>query len=278
MKVFLSVDMEGITGVTDWRHVMYKDPEYGEARERMIADVNAVIEAAFEAGATDVLVNDAHDRMGNLILSKLNAKARLISGFTKPYGMMQGVEGRDAALLIGYHARMGATPAVMDHTLYGGSVSRIRVNGQEVGEPELSALLAGEFGVPVVFLSGDNTVCALAEAFIGPWLRTAVVKQAIGRGAAESLHPDVTAELLRTGVIEALQGLDEACPTRMDLPCDVEIEFLATEMTDAAMISPWAERVDGRTVRFRSETMVDAYRTIEALGLLASFPVLLRHV
>jgi D-amino peptidase len=278
MKVFLSVDMEGITGVTDWRHVMHKDPEYGEARERMIADVNAVIDAAIEAGATDVLVNDAHDRMGNLILSKLNAKARLISGFTKPYGMMQGVEGRDAALLIGYHARMGATPAVLDHTLYGGSVSRVHLNGQEVGEAELNASLAGEFGVPVIFLSGDNTVCELAEKFIGPWLRTAAVKRAIGRGAAESLHPDVTAGLLRTGVIEALQGLDEAHPTQVDLPCDVQIEFLATEMTDSAMISPWAERVDGRTVRFRSETMVDAYRTIEVLGMLASFPVLLRHV
>jgi len=278
MKLFLSVDMEGITGMASWQQVMRKDPEYAEARERMIADTNAVIDAAFEVGAGDVVVNDAHDRMENLVLSKLNPKARLISGQTKPLGMMQGVEGSDAALFVGYHARMGTTPAVMDHTLHGGSISRIRVNEQEVGEGELNALLAGSYDVPVVFVSGDDAVCGMMREFVGPWLQTAVVKRAIGRGAAEVLHPDLTAELLRTAARQALQGLESAQPTRAEMPCSVEMEFLGAEMADSAATSPWAERVDGRTVRFRSATMNEAYRTVEALAMLASFPVLLRRI
>jgi len=278
MKVFVSVDMEGITGVTGWHQVMHKDPEYGEARERMIADVNAAIEGALEAGATDIVVNDAHDRMGNLILSKLKPQARLISGFTKPHGMMQGVEDSDAALFVGYHARMGTSPAVMDHTLFGGCLSRVRLNGTEVGEPELNALLAGEFGVPVVFLSGDDTVCALARAFIGPWLRTAVVKKAIGRGAAETLHPEVTAKRIREGVRDALRDLENARPTVVERPCTVEMDFLFTEAADSALTAPWAERVDGRTIRFQTQTMEEAYRTIEALGLLGSVPAMLRSL
>jgi len=278
MHIFVSVDMEGISGVTMWQQVMRKEPEYAEARERMIADTNVVIDAAFEAGAGDVVVNDAHDRMGNLVLSKLNPKARLISGQTKPLGMMQGVEGSDAALFVGYHARMGTTPAVMDHTLFGSTISRIRVNEREVGEPELNALLAGEFGVPVVFLSGDDTVCELAKRDIGPWLRTAAVKTAIGRGAAESLHPDVTAGLLRRGVLDALEDLSAAQLAATDLPCGVEIEFMATEMADAASISPAAERIDGRTLRFQSDTVLYAYQTIQTLGIMATFPLLLRHI
>ncbi len=277
MKVFMSVDMEGITGVVDWRQTMHKDPQYGEARERMIADVNAAIEGALSAGASDILVNDAHDLMGNLILSKLNPKARLISGFTKPLCMMQGVEGADAALLIGYHARMGTTPAVLDHSLFG-IISRIRLNGSEVGEAELSAAVAAHFDVPVVFISGDEAVCELARSFIGPWLRTAVVKKAIGQGVAETLHPEVTAGLIREGAEQGLRGLRKARPVKVRLPCEVEIEFLSTEMADAATISPWAERLDGRTVRFRSETTLDAYRTIDALGLLATIPMLLRRI
>jgi len=166
----------------------------------------------------------------------------------------------------------------MDHTLHGGSISRIRLNDREVGEGELNALLAGAFDVPVVFLSGDDTVCSMVREFVGPWLQTAVVKRAIGRGAAESLHPEITAELLRSAVRQALQGLDRAEPARLELPCRVEMEFLGTEMADSASISPWAERVDGRTVCFESGSMQHAYRTIEALVMLASFPVLLRHM
>jgi len=278
MKVFISVDMEGITGIADWRSVMCKEADYAEGRERMAGDVNAAIEAVLEVGADEIVVNDAHDRMTNLVISKLNPAARLITGSTKPLGMMQGVEGADAALLLGYHARMGATPAVLNHTFVGGAFSRVWLNDTEVGEAEMNAALAGYFGVPVVFISGDQTVCDLARTFIGLALRTAVVKHAIGRNAAECKHPDVTSGMIRKGVKESLEKLSEAKPVYLHPPYELVIEFLGTEMAESAAAFVGTEPVDGRTVRYRCDTMLDAHRAMRSLGMLGVFPVLLRHV
>ena len=278
MKVFISVDMEGITGVVHWPHVMFKEPDYKEARDQMIADTNAAIDGALDAEVDEIIVNDAHDRMANLLLGKLNPKARLISGFIKPLGMMQGVEGVDAALFVGYHAKMGTLHAVLDHTLYGGSISRIRLNGIEVGEPELNAAVAGHFGVPVVFLSGDETMCRLAKDFIGNWVETAAVKRPIGRVAAECLHPEVTGKLIREGVKKALSNLSEAQPLYVEVPVKIEIELASTEMADVASICPSAERLDGRTIAVQGETVLDAYHALEAVGLLGITPIALRHL
>jgi len=278
MKILMSVDMEGITGITDWASVMRKEADYAEGRERMAGDVNAAIEAAVEVGVDEIVVNDAHDRSTNLVISKLNPAARVITGFTKPLGMMQGVEGADAALFIGYHARMGAAPAVLNHTFIGGAFSRVQLNGIEVGEAEMNAALAGHFGVPVVFISGDQTACDLARAFVGPALRTAVVKHAVGRNAAECMHPDVTARRIREAVKEALESLSEARPLRLEPPYELAIEFLGTEMAESATVFAGAEPVDGRTIRCRCDTILDAYKTMMTLGILGVFPVLLRHI
>jgi len=278
MKVFISVDMEGITGVAHWPHVMSKEQDYKEAREQMIADTNAAIEGALDAGADEIIVNDAHDRMGNLLLSKLNSKARLISGFVKPLGMMQGVEGADAALFVGYHARMGTLQAVLDHTLNGSSIISIHLNGIEVGEPELNASLAGHFEVPVVFLSGDEAMCRLARDFIGGWVETAVVKTAIGRGAAECLHPEVTKELIKDGVKKALSKLSEAQPVRVEMPVRIDIELASTEMADMASVCPSAERVDGRTIAVAGKTVLEAYFALKAVAALGIVPMALRRL
>lgn len=278
MKVFISVDMEGITGVATWSHVMRKQPEYQEARERMIADTNAAIEGALDAGGEEIIVNDSHDTMTNLPIAKLNPKARLISGFTKPLVMMQGVEGTDAALFIGYHARMGTLHGALDHTFFGGVVSRVSLNGTEVGEPELNAVIAGHFNVPVVFISGDETVCELAKASIGKWLETAPVKKALGRTAVECLHPDVTGEMIKSGVRRALTNLDAARPLQTDLPARLEIELTDSEMADVAEICPGTKRLDARTIVVQGETVLEAFHAFQTIGLLAATPMLFRRL
>ena len=278
MKVFISVDMEGITGITDWQQVSRNQPEYQTGRSRMVGDCNAAIQGALDAGATEIVVNDAHDRMMNLVLDDLNPEARLISGIPKPLSMMQGVEGTDAAIFVGYHARTGTRTATMDHTYFGGAFSRVLLNDEEVGEPELNAAIAGHFSVPVVFLSGDETVCRMVKESIGPWVQTAAVKTSVGRTAAACLHPEVSHPLIREGV---RLGLDErriAHPVETDCPARIEVEFFHTDMADSAAICPGAIRLDGRRVIVEGKTVLEAFFALRTVGTLATFPALLRRL
>jgi len=278
MKVFISVDMEGITGNIGWEHVDRTRPEYQAGRSRMVGDCNAAIQGALDAGATEIVVNDSHDRMMNLVLDDLNPKARLISGIPKPLSMMQGVEGADAAIFVGYHARMGTRAASMDHTYFGSSVSRVLLNDDEVGEPELNAAIAGHFSVPVVFLSGDGTVCCMVKESIGPWVQTAAVKTSVGRTAAECLHPEVSHPMIQEGVRVGLNERSTARPVEVDCPVRIEVEFFHTDMADSAAIYPGATRLDGRRVIVEGKTALEAFFALRTVATLATFPALLRRL
>ena len=268
MKVFISADMEGITGVVHFEQVLPEKEEYKRARELMVGDVNAAIEGALEAGAKEIIVNDSHNKMTNIILSQLNPTARLISGDDKPLCMMQGVEGCDGVLFVGYHAKIGTLHAILDHTYYSSMVNCVRLNGTEVGESEINAVLAGHFNVPVVFLSGDEAVCHDAKSFIGEHLETVIVKKAVGRTAADCLHPEKSHQLIREGVKKSLGRLPSAKPLYINLPVTFEVEFFTTEMANQASIYPFAERINGRTVKVQGKTVLEGYRAfISILGL-----------
>jgi len=159
----------------------------------MVGDVNAAIEGVLGAGATDILVNDGHGPMTNIELEKMNPKASLLSGVNKPLLQMDGAQDCNAAFFVGYHSKYGTLHSTLDHTYWSSLVDSIVLNGTEVGEPEFNAVLVGAYGIPVVFLSGDEVTCIRAKEFIGEWLRTAAVKRATGRESAICLHPDVTA-------------------------------------------------------------------------------------
>ncbi|HUU50965.1 MAG TPA: M55 family metallopeptidase [Nitrospinota bacterium] len=272
MKIFISVDMEGITGIVHFDQVLPEKEEYKQARELMVGDVNAAIEGALEAGAKEIVVNDSHNKMTNIILSQLNPVAHLISGFDKPLCMMQGVEGCDGTLLIGYHAKIGTLHAILDHTYYAPMVNCVRLNGIEVGEPEINTVIAGHFNVPVIFLSGDETVCRDAKAFIGEHLETAIVKKAFGRAGAECLHPEKSHQLIRDGVKKAISGLSSVKPFHVDLPVTVEVKFFTAEMADQAYIYPFVERINGRTIKVQGKTVLEGYRAfMSILGLARIF-------
>ena len=187
MKILIAADMEGITGVVHWDHVNPSHPEYARFRKLMTADVNAAIRGAFAGGATSVSVTDGHNNSRNILIEELDVRATLHSGSPMPLSMVHGVDqGVDAVFFIGYHGRIGAQNATLDHTWSDERVANLWINGRLFGESGLNGSVCGHFNVPVVMISGDQTVCAEARDFFGD-VETAVVKKAIGRMAAECL-------------------------------------------------------------------------------------------
>ena len=264
--------MEGITGIVHFDQVRPEKEEYKQARELMVGDVNAAIEGALEAGAKEIIVNDSHNKMTNIILSQLNPMARLISGHDKPLSMMQGVERCDGALFIGYHAKIGTLHAILDHTYFSSLVNCVRLNDTEVGEPEINTILAGHFNVPVVFLNDDEVVCHDAKTFIGEHLETAIVKKALGRAVAECLHPEKSHQLIKDGVKKAISRLSSVKPFHINLPVTFEVKSFTTEMADQASIYPFVERISGRTIKVQGKTVLEGYRAfMSILGLARIF-------
>src|SRR5215218_3933736 len=208
MRVYISVDMEGIAGVV---HEDQTDPiqsrhagEYNRFRRLMTQEANAAIAGAVDAGASGMVVNDSHWLMRNLLAEELDPAAELLSGGPKRWSMVEGIDGGfDAAMFIGYHARAGTPNATIDHT-YTSRVYEARINGQPVGELALNAAMAGTHGVPVALVSGDQALAAEARALLGTQLETVVVKEAVGRFAARSLPPVVACQRIRTGAASAL--------------------------------------------------------------------------
>ena len=207
LKVYISADMEGIGGVSSWEvQASAKGREYDQFRRLMTLEVNAAIAGAFDAGATEVLVSDSHGDAQNIDLELLDSRATLIRAWPRPLGMMQGVDGSfEAVVFIGYHAREGRADAVLAHTFSGDEV--VKLNGTEMSEAGYNAAIAGDFGVPVVFLSGDQTICEDAKELLGP-IETAAVKQAIGFHSARMIPPGKAQALIRRGS-KAWRGTEE---------------------------------------------------------------------
>ena len=272
MRVYISVDMEGVAGVVHEDQTDPVDPrhagEYNRFRRLMTGEANAAIEGALAAGATTVLVNDSHWLMRNLLAEDLHPAAELLSGGPKVRSMVEGVEaGFDAALFIGYHARAGAPHAVIDHT-YAGLVHEARLNGRPVGELALNAALAGTYDVPVALVSGDQALAAEATDLLGPGVEAVIVKQAVGRFAARSVHPTEACRRIREGASAALARAHK--PLRLESPVHLEVEFTLTQMADMAELVPGAVRTGGRTLEYRHEDYREVFRAWRALYNLAS--------
>ena len=268
LKVYISADMEGVTGMVSGSQVSSSGRDYSVGRELMIAETNTAIAAAFEAGATEVVVNDSHGSQTNLLPTKIDRRAVLITGSPKPLGMMQGIDGSfDAVIFIGYHARASTVSGVLDHT-FSGQLKHVRLNGQEVGEYGLNGSLAGHFGVPVVFISGDEAVLEQARELI-PGIEGVAVKEAIGVTAARTLHPEEARERIAAGIKAALARRKGIQPVRLSQPVTLEIELARTSQADNAMLVPGMERISGRVVSYTAPNMVIAYKVSRLIMQLA---------
>lgn len=264
MKVYISVDMEGGSGIAAAGHM--QDAGYNRMVKILTQEVNAAIEGAFEGGATEVLVNDAHGNMANLLIEDLDERAELISGSNKHLCQMEGIdETFDAVFFIGYHAHEGNGDAVMNHTISGGSVTEIKRNGVVVGETAINAGIAGSYGVPVVLVAGDNILCAEARRFLGD-IETVTVKKAIDRYAARLLTPKRTRTLIKEAAKRALQRIHEIQPHRIEGPVEFEITTKLTSMAHMCALFPTVERRGPKVIAVRGDTYVEAYKQL--LGCL----------
>jgi D-amino peptidase len=271
LKIFISVDMEGISGIVHGDQTTPGTAEYATGRRWMAQDVNAAVEAALAAGATEVVVNDSHGSMRNIDPDDLHPKAILISGTPKPLSMMQGIDATFAAcLFIGYHAKAGTENAILDHTISGSVVRSIRVNGVEMPELGLNAAIAGYYGVPVVLVSGDAAVCRQAGEVLGKDIVTVAVKEAYGRLAAKLVPMAEARQMIAVGVREALGKLPRFRPFKLASPYSFELGYHVSAQADmGAMLLPDVKRTDARTLAFTAEDFIEGFRTLRALISLA---------
>jgi len=273
MKILVAADMEGITGVTCWDHVDPAHAEYSRFRGIMTDDVNAAVKGAFEGGATDVIVADGHAMGTNILVEKLDSRARLNAGNGSPFAMVSGIEAGDVdgVIFTGYHARAGSAEAILAHTWSSRRIANLWLNDTLQGEYGLNAAVCGHFGAPVVMITGDQTACAQATELLGD-LETVIVKQANGFSSAECLPPAVTHKKIEETANRAVERLKEGKapkPYTVSLPVRVTVEFLQPEMAERAVRLPNAVRLDGRTVTFMCPDMVSAYMEFRAAVALA---------
>jgi D-amino peptidase len=285
MKVLISADMEGTCGVVSWVQVIPPEiaragqasstVEYELARLRMTREVNAAAEGAFAGGASEVIVNDSHDGMRNLVGDELHPRVRYVSGFDKPLLMMQGIdeEGIDAVFFTGYHARAGTPDGPLAHS-FTGWVHDVRMNGTSMGEYGINALTAGRFGVPVALVTGDAAAVDQVRQLLGEQVVGVVVKRGYSVTAALNEHPDRAQEMIRDGAERALRELGGMQPFSMPTGADFEIDFDHQARADQAQVLPGVERTGWRTLRFQPAHGVDLQRYMRGIiGLAGSLPV-----
>lgn len=270
MKVMLSVDMEGISGIVDSSQTGRDKAEYEKGRALMVADVNAAIEGILEVDPeAEVVVSDGHGGMKNIQPEELNEAAVLVRGTPKPLTQMAGVDDSfDAAMFVGYHSKKGTLHGILSHTISGGSVESITINGMEVGETAINAAIAGHYGVPLAFVAGDLAVTEEAKA-LNPEIEVAAVKEAVGRTAAKCLHPAKARRLIRENAARGLRNLDRIRPFVFEAPVEAVVRFTNARMADAVSFMPSAERLDGKSVRFVQDDFVKAFGAIRASIFIA---------
>jgi D-amino peptidase len=267
MKIFVSSDMEGTAGVVAWEQCTGDGPQAAAGRQLLLAEVNAAIEGALAAGATEIVVNDSHSHMRNLPPQELAGQASYISGSHKPLYMMQGLDGSfDAVLLVSYHGSIGA-PAGLSHTYSPRAVAEARLNGTVTGEAGINALVAAHYGVPVVLVTGDRCACEETAALL-PGIHAAVVKEPVSRIAAHSLHPDRACELIREAAHTAVATAAQAAPPPLGPVATLEVSVRTTDIAEAASWVRGVDRAGPRELVISGADLLAVYRSFCAAILL----------
>jgi D-amino peptidase len=260
MKLFLSTDFEGTSGIVAWEQIIEGNVEYEQGRRLLTAEVNAVIAGAQAGGAAAFVVNDAHHAMRNLHPQDLNGRATLITGRHKPLYMMEGLDDSfDGACFVSYHGSIGAERSILSHTYNPAAIWEVRINGEVVGESGINALVAAHYHVPIIFVSGDE-VTAREAGLVAPQAEKVVVKHSLGRFAASHLHPEVACEMLKAGAERAVRSIAAMRPPQFQLPISLEVTFLVADMADMALWVRGVERVSARTISISSTDLLDLYR------------------
>lgn len=257
LKIFISADMEGVVGVVTGDQLGPSGFEYQRFRGFMTQEVNTAIEAAFEAGATEIVVADAHGNGENLLLEKLPDNVVVVRSWPRPLSMMEGIDASfDGAIFLGYHTSTTNTEGVRAHTFSSARLTAVRLNGIPMAEAGVNAAIAGHFGVPIIMVSGDDAIVAETQALLGD-VEGAVVKWALGFHSAKTLMPEAAYRVIREHVKAALGRLQDFKPYRLDGPIELEVSFKNYRPVEVLGYLSIVERLDAHTIRFVGEDMVE---------------------
>ncbi len=268
MKLYISIDMEGIWGITSKEQVHPEGKHYQQGRELMTEELNLVVETLLNLGVKEILVNDSHGPMDNVLIEKLHHSVSLITGNHKPLSMMEGIkEDFDGVLFIGYHPRASTNNGIFDHTYSGKTIESVTVNGKTLSEGGLNAYLAGYFNVPVIFASGDDVFTKQIIEEIG-LLPTLAVKETISRYAAKHCSKENLKNLYKEHLDKAINSSHKSF--KMSELVKAEIRFKENYMLLKPLLLDNVEKVDAKTVTFISNNYLSFYKTFQALLQLAS--------
>jgi D-amino peptidase len=267
-KIFISVDMEGITGVVQPAQLGPEGFEYQRAREWMTGEVNAAIAGIVDSGPAEIVVCDSHGNGQSLLIDKLPDDVRIVRGFPRPMEMMQGIdESFAAAVFVGYHASEWTPGAVRSHTISSARLLGVKLNGMEVSEGIYNAALAGQFGVPVAFISGDRlAVTQLQKIVVGA--EGAIVKEPYGYHSAQTVTPARGQAMIRDGVKRAMAKLGSLQPYRIRMPVDLEVGFKLTIDAERASFVPGLSRSDAHSVKGTFADMVQITKLLQVIANL----------
>ncbi len=263
LKVYISADMEGVTGVVTEQQLGPEGFEYARFREFIMDEVLAAIRGARAAGATAILVSDSHGNGQNLPIERLPKDVQVVRSWPRPLGMMEGIdESFAAAVFIGYHTAASNAAGVRAHTFSSSTLTDVRLDGRTVGEAGFNAVIAGYFGVPVVAISGDDQVAAEAKVQLGE-IETAIVKWAIGFHTARTLTPQAGAALIEAAVRRGIEQRREVKPARSGGPVALDLSFKHYRQAELLAYLPMVERLDAHSIRFKAKDILEASRFMQ---------------
>jgi len=256
-RIFISVDMEGLAGAMSGQQVSHDGIDYPRFREFMTEEVNAVIDGARAAGTTQFVIADSHGNKQNLLIDHLPDGVEVVSGDPRPLSMMQGIDdGKyDGVIFVGYHASASNIQGVMAHTMSGGTVFEMLINGQAATEGLINAAIAGEYGVPVIMVSGDDAAVEEVANAVGDMERAAV-KRAINARSGITMTPAAAQALLREKAEAAVARIGDFKPFKIGSPVTLDLTFRRPERAEILSWLPIVERTGVQSIRYQADSIL----------------------
>jgi D-amino peptidase len=263
MKIYISADMEGVVGVVTGDQLSPQGFEYNRFREFMTAEVNAAVQAAFDAGATEIVISDSHGNGENLLIEKLPKNVTVVRSWPRPLMMMQGIDATfDGAIFMGYHTSTNNPAGVRAHTISSARLADVKLNGVSMPEAGINAAIAGHFNVPVIMISGDDEVVKEVQALLGN-IEGAVVKWAYGFHSARTLTPEMAYDVIREKVKRAMGRIKEFKPYHIKAPVQLDVRFKSYRPSEMLSYLSIVERTDSHSIRFMGKDIVEVSKFLE---------------
>jgi D-amino peptidase len=263
MKIYISSDMEGVVGAVSGDQLGPSGFEYQRFREFMTQEVNAAIEAAFAAGATEIVVSDSHGNAENLLIEKLPKNILLVRGFPRPLTMMEGIdETFDGVIFLGYHSSTTNPSGVRAHTFSSARLADVRLNNVSMSEGSFNAAIAGHFNVPVIMVSGDDAAVKEVSSVVGN-IEGAVVKWNYGFHSAKTMMPEAAYALIREKVKTAIGRIKDFKPYKPKTPVQLDVRFKSYRPSEVLSYLSIVERTDAHSIRFIGKDMIEVSKFVE---------------